>query len=293
MSIILIVLILSIAVTSTLFFQSISFAATNISTVTVNVSSVGQISVTPAILDFVQVSPGGTSTDQTVSIQNIGSTHFAAGLYASINSFSEATNPLFGAIAGYQSGDFLVLKNSSDNVYHFVDRMEWNDSSIRASIQNGDGAGVSYGFFRNKTDTWLWEIIKDNNGECLNTSAGLGGNSCKIRMKTAKFTGIAGSYDMASGTTNASGQANTTEWSTWTFTAGPLVDYCVAIRKNCQALMLYYWDKNTTYPTCAKTQYINETLSIGATIAITANVQVPSGSPSGNATSSTLTITAS
>ena len=285
---ILIILTLGIVVLSTLLLSSTGLAAVNTTTIAVNVSEVGQISVLPQYLEFIGISPGNNGTDQTITISNIGSLAFSTGVYASVNSFiTESSNPLGGAASSYGAGSYLVLKNSSDPVYYFVNRMEWNDTTI-GTVTGKDAAGVAWGFYRNKTKKWLWEIDKDNNNECLNTTSGVP-NTGKIRIKTTDFSG---SYDLSSNTVNSTSVGNTTEWGFWRFTSGPLVDYCVAVRKNCQSFMIYRWDKNSSLTSCSTTQYLNSSLGLSGSIIVTVNVFVPSGTPSGNATQSILTITA-
>ncbi len=284
----LIVLCLGVTILSTLFLSSIGLAATNTTTIAVNISEVGQIAVDKNYLDWVQVVPGNNGTDQTLTITNTGSTTFTTSLYASVNTYStETSNPLGGAVTGYYAGSFLVLKNASDTNYHFVNRLEWNDSSIVGSISDKNATyGVSWGKYQNKTQWWVWEIRKDNNNECLNTTAGSPNSAAVVIQNTQ------GSYAVSTGISWGTGLGNTTDLGFWSFSAGPLQDYCVAVKKNCQALIIYRWDKNSSFPTCNTRKDLNKTLSVGASISVTVNVFVPLGIPSENVSQSTLTITA-
>jgi len=286
-SLLLTLLILTLAVLSISLFSSTSLAGTGTVSINVNVSEVSQISVLPSYLEWIQVVPGNNKTDQTITVTNVGSTVLTNGVYGEVNSFAEITNPWTGGTP--RAGSFLVIKNSTSSLYYFVNRLEWNDTSIAGSVENKDANGVTWGFFRNKTQKWLWEVDKDNNGECLNSTAGVG-NTAMIRIKTTAFDGT---YNLATNMANGSSVgANTTEYSFWTFASGPLYDYCVALRKTCDAFMIYKWDKNSSWTACGSTLYLNNTLQLTGSLTLTANVFVPSGTQSGNATASILTITA-
>jgi len=281
---------LTMAVFLVLFLPKISLADTGPVTIAVNISTVAALSVQPTYLEWILIAPGNNGTDQTITVTNIGSTAFSAGVYASINSFSVETSSPIGSTnaASYASGNFLVLKNSTDPTYYFVNRVEWNDTTIASSISNKGTYAVSWGLFHNMTKEYLWEISKDNASQCVNISIS---NTMAFKILTVQDTGS--NRDMNTNVVSADPSANTSEWSTWTFASGPLVNYCAAIARNCQRFMLYRWDKNTTgLPSCTKTQYLNATLAPSGQIFITANVWVARGVQAGNTTQSTLTITA-
>ena len=277
---ILTIIILTSTVLLSLFFSSIGLAATNSTQIYVNVSSIGQLSVTPQALSWTQIAPGSNGTDQTIIITNTGSTTLT-NLYTSVNSFAlESTNPVgTNDRTKYSSGSFLVLKNTSDVNYHFVNRMEWNDSNIAPTGKSANS--VSWGFYYNKTQKWLWELVKDGGNNC-STAGGL-------KIQTTE-----GSYVVGSTAANPIANSTTFEWSSWNFTNGPLVDYCIAVKWDCTRLMIYRWDYNTSLPTCTIKTYLNTTLAVGASIYVTANVFVPSGIPSGDigTSNSTLLVTA-
>jgi len=284
----LLTIILTMAVFLVLFLPKIGLADTGTVTIAVNISSVAALSVQPNYLEWILIAPGNNGTDQTITVTNTGSTSFSAGVYASIDSFAKETSSPLGSssASSYASGNFLVLKNSTDPTPYFVNRIEWNDTSL-SGISNRGTYAVSWGLFRNMTKEYLWEISRDNSSLCLNGSAS---NTMAFKIKTTVDS--PSNRDMSSGTVSASFSANTTEWSTWTFSSGPLQNYCTAIARNCQRFMLYRWDKNTTLPSCTGTQYLNATLVPSGQIYITANVWVPQGVQAGNTTQSILTITA-
>jgi hypothetical protein len=285
----LLTLALTMAVLSVLFLPNIGLAATGDVTIYVNVSTTAAISVQPTVLSWLLIAPGNNGTDQTLTITNTGGTAFSTGVYASVNSFAKETSNPLGSTnpTSYASAGFLVLKNATDTTYYFVNRMEWNDSTITDSVQNKDTYGISWGFLRNMSQNFLWEISKDNASLCLNGSAS---NTMHLHIKTVADTGS--NRDITDSIAIDTFSANTTEWSVWTFSDGPLQNYCAAIARNCQRFMLYRWDKNGTLPSCTNTRYLNATLNPSSQLLVTANVWVPSGIPAGDTLNSTLTITA-
>ncbi len=279
------IFLIIIILTSVTFLFPKSRATTNTTEIALNISEVASISVIPTYLEWIQVTPGTNGTPESITIKNTGSTNFTY-LYASVDSFAEeTTNPLFtGNPADYTAGSFLVLKNSTDTEYRFVNRMEWNYTDTLDNYVPTSGA-VSRGFFKNITKEYLWDIVDDSNNQCLNTS------EMTFTIKTVPDNGA--NRDMSSNTVTGTGGSNTTTWSSWTFSSGPLSGYCVAVYHDCTKIMVYQWDHNSSLPTCSDLRYIqSSTFSPGNTHVISANVYVPKGIPAGNATQSTLTITA-
>ena len=271
----------------------IAFAATATKTVTiyVNVSVSAEITVTPTVCSWVQVPPGGAEQlPCTLTIKNTGSVNLSS-VYASVNSFSlEASNPLgTGDVSKYSSGSFLTLRNSTgDSGYRLVNRMDWNDTTKPTGMTSTAGA-VSWGFFRNHTRTYLWELIPGTDNTCRNQT------NAAFNIKTVADTGS--NRDMSSDTATETFGANTTEWATWTFSDGPLQNYCAAVYYDCRKLMIYQWDLNTTLPTCTASQKVYETTDVNRfnpdeEFSVNVTVWVPKGVPSGDTTNSTLTITA-
>jgi len=285
---ILIILILMTFLGIAIFFYPSSFAATitNTTTIALNVSAVAIMVITPTYVEWLNVPPGNNGTAQSITITNKGSVNLT-NIYASVNSFAlETTNPLFtGNPADYAAGSFLVLHNSTESEYRFVNRMEWNYTDTLDNYVPTPGA-VSRGFFKNITKEYLWDIVDDSNGQCLNTSEVI------FKIKTVPDDGT--NRDMSVNTVTGTGQANTTEWSTWTFSSGPLAGYCVAIYKDCTKIMIYQFDHNSSLPSCPNLKYIQSgALTPSSSHVMSANVYVPKGIPAGNTTQSTLTITAS
>jgi hypothetical protein len=281
--IILTTIILTSTVLLSLFLSSIGQAVVSNIPLYVNVSSAASMTVSPSALSWTNISTGNNGSDQTITITNTGSTTLT-NIYASVNSYViESTNPVgTNDRTKYSSGSFLVLRNTSGTTYYFVDRMEWNDTTLYSSIVNKNANGVSWGKYYNKTQFWIWELRKDAGNNCSTSGA-------------LYVQGTQGSLDLTSAT-SAAGIANSTnnEWSTWNITTGPLSDYCIGVKWNCQGIMIYRWDFNSSLPSCNNKRYINDTLLVGDSLQMVANVFVPTGIPAGDigSSNSTLTITA-
>ena len=285
---ILIALILMTSLGIAIFFYPSSFAVTvnNTTTIALNVSKLAIMTITPTYVEWLNIPPGNNGTAQNITITNKGSVNLT-NIYASVNSFAlETTNPLFtGNPADYAAGSFLVLHNSTESEYRFVNRMEWNYTDTLDNYVPTSGA-VSRGFFKNITKEYLWDIVPDSNNQCLNTS------EMTFTIKTVPDDGT--NRDMSSDTVTGTGEGNTTEWSSWTFGSGPLAGYCTAIYKDCTKIMVYQFDHNSSLPTCSNLTYIQSSaLTPNSDHTMSANVYVPKGIPAGNTTQSTLTITAS
>ena len=285
---ILIALILMTSLGIAIFFYPSSFAVTvnNTTTIALNVSKLAIMTITPTYVEWLNIPPGNNGTAQNITITNKGSVNLT-NIYASVNSFAlETTNPLFtGNPADYAAGSFLVLHNSTESEYRFVNRMEWNYTDTLDNYVPTSGA-VSRGFFKNITKEYLWDIVPDSNNQCLNTS------EMTFTIKTVPDDGT--NRDMSQNNVTGNPQANTTEWSTWTFSNGPLAGYCTAIYKDCTKIMVCQFDHNSFLPDCPDRKYIQSSaLTPNSAHTMDANVYVPKGIPSGNTTQSTLTITAS
>jgi len=265
--------------------------AANTTNVQVNVSEVSQLSVSPPYVSWSQIAPGANGSVQTITVKNIGSTTFSTGIYVSVDSWANTTNNPTSPnsdTSKYMSGSFLVIGNSTHTTadeYWFVNQISWNETTY----PNPQGApsvsgAVSWGYFWNKTNSWVWEL-KPATGDtsCRNGSAG---SSLKIQA-TANLNNV-------SGATPATFIANTTQWSTWNVTGGPLGSYCIAASQDCKYLMIYKHDMNSSLPNCWIKEYIGPgSLTPGQSKAFDIKPHISSGIPAGTLTNSTVTFTAS
>jgi len=282
--------ILAITVLSFLSTPSTKAATNDTVLISVNVSLLSEITVTPEALEWLDIVPGTSAAEYSVDIKNTGSVNFTK-LWATVNSFAtETTNPLGkGNPLLYGAGSFLLLKNeTAEDNFRFVNRLEWNETEMPTYMVLNPSDAVSWGYFRNFTNIYLWNFNDSATaGECLN------GSQMEFRIKTTPESITYPDRDMTSGTVAGTFQTNTTEWGVWTFDSGPLKDYCVYIHKNCQKIMIAQWDHNSTLPPCSSRKYITQEFFMPENVhTVNLTVFIPRGVPHGNTTSNILTIVA-
>jgi hypothetical protein len=265
-------------------------AAAGNTTVQVNISEVAQITVSPASLNWSSVTPGANGSVQKITVKNTGSTTFSNGIYVSVDSFVNTTNnPTAGDDpAKYMAGSFMVIANTTDqpnDQYWFINQMSWNETNYPSPTSPTANA-VSWGYYQNKSNSWLWEIVPPT-GEtsCRN---GTGGGASFIIVNTA------GSKDLSSVSTATFITNNSLTWGTFNFTTGPLKDYCVAVHTSCNYMMIYKYDMNSSLPNCWIRGYAAPgSFAPGIEKYFDVKPHVPNGVPAGTVTNSTITFTAS
>jgi hypothetical protein len=258
--------------------------------VSVNISALSEITVTPEAIEWLNIVPGYSASFQSIDIKNTGSTNFTK-LWVNVDSFSkETTNPLGkGNSLLYAAGSFVSLSNqTAEDAFRFVNRLEWNETEKPTGMITNPSDAVSWGYFRNFTDIYLWNFNDSATaGECLN------GSQMEFRIKTIAESISSPNRDMTTNTVAGTFEANTTEWGVWTFSSGPLKDYCVYIHKNCEKIMIAQWDFNSTLPACSARKYITREFFMPENVhTVNLTVFIPRGVPYGNTTSNILTIVA-
>jgi len=263
-------------------------AAVNTTVMEVNISEVAQFEVSPTELSWIQLAPGSNGTIKNITVKNTGSTSFTSGVYMSVDSYFNGTpNPTIGTSAdAYKAGSFLVAGNSTHHAsdeWWFVNQVSWNETTdpITAGYSGWSTSATSWGFFHNKSDSWLWELTKSGDGTCHNGTDG-----------SFKVVSTVNSKDL-SATDSGAFASNKSGWGLWSFGAGVFKDYCVVSYTNCNYIMVYKFDMNTTLATCTNdTQILSGTLSPGVSKMFYVKPHIPSGVPAGTVTNSTVTITA-
>ncbi len=255
--------------------------------VSVNISALSEITVTPEAIEWLNIVPGYSASFQSIDIKNTGSTNFTK-LWVNVDSFSkETTNPLGkGNSLLYAAGSFVSLSNqTAEDAFRFVNRLEWNETEKPTGMITNPSDAVSWGYFRNFTDIYLWNFNDSATaGECLN------GSQMEFRIKTIAESISSPNRDMTTNTVAGTFEANTTEWGVWTFSSGPLKDYCVYIHRNCEKIMVAQWDFNSTLPACSARKYLTTENFLPNDIhKVNVTVFVPRGIPYGNTTSSIMT----
>ena len=281
------------------------YAASDTVTIEVNVSTLTQITVTPDYLNFTETSPGSQpSTTRTLTIENIGSTD-VKDIYTTIDTSDlETTNPIgTGDITKYAAGGFITIKNSTGTGYYWIGRLEWNDTSDSfsgASFPSNTG-NITRGWIRNATQNFLWSMT--NGSDSGNGNLALCNSSgTEIRIEEDADTAAASTRDLTSGHDTCLLETAGELYSIHTCpTTNPLGGMCVAAWADCSRIMIYQWDYNSTssrysasgYSCTNKTYVSYNTFDPGDKTTLTVMAWVPRGTPSGNATTSTLWITAS
>jgi len=260
--------------------------AANTTNILVNVSEVSQISVTPAVMSWLQLAPGTNGTVKNITVENIGSTTYSTGIYLSVDSWANTTNnptsPNTDA-SKYMSGSFLTVSNSTfsaNDEYFFVNQVSWNETTYPSPSSPTAGAD-SWGYYSNLTNTWLWELSMSADGSCRN------GTDTALKIQpTANLNSL-------SGATAAEFMDNGTQWSTWNVTGGPLGQYCIAVASDCKTIMIYKFDMNSSLPTCNLRNYIAPgSLAPSQSKSFDVKPHIPNGIPAGSLMNSTVTVTA-
>ena len=86
------------------------------------------------------------------------------------------------------------------------------------------------------------------------------------------------------------GASSDGNWSLFSFTSGPLEDYCVAAYRLCDRIYIYKFDKTTQLSGCANSNYLTqETLVPGNVLRFKAYASIPQGFPGGDTATSVMT----
>lgn len=278
--------VLALVLSGTVFLVAFnlpsSSATTNTSTVEiyVNVSVLCQVEASVTSLSWTQVSPGSTGTAQNFDIKNTGSTNLT-DIYVSVD--VETSRPYGLSASAYEAGSFLVMHNSTDSNFYFVDRREWNLTSKPggATVQTN---AVSWGYFKNTSYEYFWSLVPNTTTNYCNDS----GTSLRINTTS-------GELNAGDSALPCDGLTPGPEYSACSYTSGPLNGYNVLIDKNCNFIQIYKFDYNSSFPvpTTDNREYIHPgILAQGESETVSANVWVPNGIPAGDVSNSTLTITA-
>lgn len=260
-------------------------ATTNQTNVTVEITTVCEITVAPTNLTWFNINPGSEGVLKTLTIRNTGSKN-VSNIYAYVDTItSEPVNPIpIGAAQNYSSGGVLVL-NTSEGAFYYVGRLEWNITRPQGTgTTNCDGTWSTWGYYRNATKgEYLWCMVNGSSGTCNDTTA-------KVYIETDADTGIPSTRDPTIGGTVTSAFK---DWGVYTFTGGPLNGHCVALYTDCTKMFIYEYDKrsNPYFGSCSGASYIRQdALTPSNEFPVTLEVWVPRGIPAGWLASSWLTI---
>ena len=273
----------------------IAFAteASDTVTVNVNISSVAAITVNPISISWIGVNPGADSSTTNILITNTGSVNVSGVYITSSTITDESTNPLpTGNVDAYSSTSLIFVKNTTESEYSHIGRLEWNLSPTRTDERVDLEAGTtnySHGWYRNSSgNEYIWKVENGTDGYCNES-----GTVFEIQTVPENFTST--SRDLTSPGTLSSCSAVTVgaDWGIFTCSDGPLDRYCIAAAETCDKIYIYKQDYSTTFPTCAKREYLmSEVLVPTAETSISVFASIPYGLPAGDTNAGTLTIVA-
>lgn len=280
-----------------------AFAATNDTiTVTVNVSSVAELTVLPSSLSWTAgnlgaVSPGTNSPESNIIIKNTGSVNLTS-IYLNASTLAEeSANPLSTPNASaYSSAGFIMVRNSTNGTYVHAGRLEWNLSSILTNETLNIGPTVtnySHGWYRNSSGSdYLWKL---ENGTVTGGPGNCSASNAAFTIKTIPETSTTMSRNLADGNTvTCTNTAGGSDWAVFDCNSGPLGGSCVAAHYTCTKIYIYKYNYDTSqFPACSNRRYVDSTALIpGAETSMTLFAAVPKGTPSGTAMQGTLTLLA-
>lgn len=268
--------------------------------VTVNISASSQITVLPTSLAWTQVSPGSTGAVKNVSIKNTGSLNIST-LEVSANTITlESTTPLgSGDPAKYAATGLLLVQNATSGAAQYLlGRLEWNLSGALAQeVFPALQVNWSHGWYRNSTkNNYLWLLQNGSGGTC-NAS----GTTFQVKIAPENDTAMKRDHT-AEKTTGLcdSGTAVATEagksWGVFkcTGTTNPLNGQYVAAYYDCTKIYIYNYDRsNSAFPTGINPPYLwNSVITPGEETYMNVIAAVPLGTPAGDTTQGTVTLTA-
>ena len=264
---------------------------TNQTNITVNVSMLTEITVSPTSLSWDHVSPGSTGGMKYLDIENTGSTNISK-VYAYTDTIQmEPTSPLGSDNSTkYAAAGVLVLKkNETGALYYYAGRLEWNTSKPTAAGGANCQNAVAWGYYRNATGEYLWCLTNGTDGYCNNTAA-----SFYIEQDADNGTAATRQPDLGGNIIQ-----NGTDWGLYNFSStGPLRGMAVAVYKDCSKIYLYRYDRRTQFEftssglTDDEQSIVTETLTPHDTKTINLDVWVPEGMPYGDLRPSILTLEA-
>lgn len=277
---VLLVLLLPLMVFLAVVMLPTSLAATDTANITigVNIVSACGIETSESYLNWT-VSAGAVGTVQTFDIQNTGSQNITS--ISAMITDPETSRPYGQGSSNWEAGNLLVLHNSTESTYFFVDRREWNLSTIGSLTV--DAGADSWGYFRNTTYNYPWSLAANTTLNTCNHT----GTVLKVSNDNDD-TDVTDETDICS-TTIQTGASYATCYSN----NPPLNGHCVLINLTCEFIHIYKFDYEGTFPSCTNKTYLySGVLMPTQTETISANAWAPEGAPAGNLNNSTLMITA-
>ncbi len=216
----------------------------------VNITEVTEIDTFPSNFTWSNMVPGENGTEQSLTIENIGSTNIT---YIWFNVTQPSSNPFGSGLPNaYDPANWIVLRDTSmpstTSVPYFVDMVSYANDS-----QTGDKPAYLtvdsdyWGRWRIANHEFFWELVDGGNGLCNDT-----GDELRL-SRVVHNESSTETIDVSSSCTNCitvSVVGAQNEWGYGNFTGfnsvdsifGAGLDYCVAISGDCSKVRFIKWN---------------------------------------------------
>ena len=268
--------------------------ATKTISISVNVSVVTMVDISPDTLTWSGIPPGSVSSGLAIQIENIGSTNITNiwfnNTYPSSLPFGSADFSL------HDAGNYVTIRrNQTGQKFYHPNRVEYNESEVIYLTLPANTK--THGRFRGGNVEYFWALVDDPVGNCTNGTFYIGkqphnktqDGTTDLTNCDPSLTDVSGAQDCRSGALTASGQwgyadvivgENNHHWN-----------YSIAVFTNCEKVIFYHW--NLDIPTAPSTSFDESfyqgTLYPGGKVIGNVKVKVPYGVPYGQKTG-TLTV---
>ncbi len=264
--------------------------------VTVNIGAITIVDITPQAMNFGTANPGSRLYQYTdpdngitlsqIQIENLGSTTISS---IHFNVTQPSSDPFgSGAASNYNTGNWLLLKHTTDTYYAYVDRVEWNSSYPIVYLEPGlPTNSKTYGKIRMGNREYFWTI--NGSSDYCNTT----GNTLVIGQ-TPHNESQTGTINLESGDiVVGSIQGVDANWGIVDGITIEGVSYCVAVSADCSTLRIYKWNKDAPGAgSCSSYNDFATSIAPGASVVADVALYVPYGVPQGTPTTGYLTVIA-
>ena len=216
----------------------------------VNITEVTEIDTFPSNFTWANMVPGENGTEQSLTIENIGSTNIT---YIWFNVTQPSSNPFGSGLPNaYDPANWIVLRNTSmpstTSVPYFVDMLSYANDS-----QTGDKPAYltvdsnHWGRWRIANHEFFWELVDGGNGLC-NDSGDVLRISTVVHNESSTDT-----IDVSSSCSNCAtvtvvgaqdgwGYGNLTGFNSVDSIFGSNLNYCIAIAGDCSKVRFIKWN---------------------------------------------------
>ncbi len=217
----------------------------------VNITEVTVIDTFPANFSWYNMQPGQNGTEQSLTIENIGSTNIT---YIWFNVTQPTSNPFGSGLPGaYDPANWIVLRNTSMSstvsVPYFVDMLSYaNDSQVGDKPAYLTVDSDYWGRWRIANHEFFWELVDGGNDLCNDTGDILRISKVvhnETSTDTVDVSSSCGSNCVevtVAGVQNNWGYGNLTGFNSLDSIFGSGLDYCIAISGDCTKVRFVKWN---------------------------------------------------